>query len=288
MYVIVAFFLLYLVRGMACDLETTKGFISHDLKIAVGNKDQFGKITGIGEEDFLATIKNFENKFARNLEDNHDYELIVFKSWKSSTVNAYAERDKDKIMITVYGGIARHKAVTKDGFALVLCHELGHHLGGYPKKSTNRWSSAEGQADYYATMTCLKKLWEDEDNRAVVQTLNVPEFAKNKCADAYKAESEQILCQRVSMAGKSIALMFQDLDQESFEPEFHTPDPQVSSNMVYLHPFSQCRLDTYFQGSLCSKNEFILDEDDEHFGTCTLRNGDILGIRPACWFKTRN
>jgi hypothetical protein len=120
------------------------------------------------EQEFKGAIKHFEKFFGPQIEDEHNVELIVFGSWASNTVNAYAEKSDKKVMVTIYGGLARHKAITKDGFIAVLCHELGHHFGGYPKKSTNKWSSAEGQADYYASMKCLRRLWKNEDNAQAI------------------------------------------------------------------------------------------------------------------------
>src|SRR5690606_37692278 len=128
------------------------------------------------EKEFKATVKNFENFFAPIIEDEHNIELILFNSWSSNTVNAYAEQSRGKWMVTIYGGLARHKAITQDGLTLVLCHELGHHLGGYPKKSTNKWSSAEGQADYYSTAKCLRHFWKEENNELALQNKNVPEL----------------------------------------------------------------------------------------------------------------
>ena len=34
----------------------------------------------------------------------------------------------------MFGGLAGHETITTDAFALVACHELGHHIGGAQRK----------------------------------------------------------------------------------------------------------------------------------------------------------
>jgi len=75
----------------------------------------------------------------------------------------------------MFGGLARHETMTPDGFATVVCHELGHHLGGVPKKFSwfgNSWASNEGQADYFGIMKCLRKMFEHEDNVKIVKEID--------------------------------------------------------------------------------------------------------------------
>jgi hypothetical protein len=59
----------------------------------------------------------------------------------------------------MYGGLARYPGMTEMGFQIVLCHEIGHHLGGQPTYNQGRdWASVEGQSDYWATLSCMKTL----------------------------------------------------------------------------------------------------------------------------------
>ena len=56
-----------------------------------------------------------------------------------------------------------------------------------------------------------------------------------------------------------------------------------------MHPYAQCRLDTYFNGALCTVSEIIdFDDDEETTGACHKKNGDDRGLRPQCWFYTKN
>lgn len=274
-------FILFSLSSLACD----DGFVKiNSRQIPVDSLDA----NAMTEKDFQEAGKQFEKFFGPELDRDHNAELQVFTSWSSNTVNAFAERNEDAWIITVYGGLARHKAITMDGLKLIFCHELGHHLGGYPKKSSNKWSSAEGQSDYFATTKCLRKWWEKENNQQVISNVVVPEFVKLKCAETYSDKNEQSLCQRMSMAGKSVALFIQDLDSDSIEPKFETPDTLVVRAINYMHPFSQCRLDTFFNGSLCKVSKDLgFDDQDETQGACHRRNGDLTGLRPQCWFLPR-
>lgn len=243
---------------------------------------------GMTEADFLGTIKKFENYFAPLIERDHRSELIVYKSWSSNTINAYADKKPRRVEITVFGGLARYKSMTNDSLMLTLCHELGHHFGGYPKKSGNKWSSAEGQADYYSTAKCLRRVWEADDNIAIMSKVEVPALVKNECELTYKSEGERALCARMSLAGKGMALLFQYLESDSIEPKFETPEREMARAMNYMHPFAQCRLDTYFQGAVCSVPESIeFENDDETTGACHGKLGFTRGLRPGCWFFTR-
>jgi hypothetical protein len=241
------------------------------------------------EKEFKDSIKAFENFFAPSIDRDYNGDLIVFGSWASNTVNAYAEKSENKVMITIYGGLARHKAITKDGFTAVLCHELGHHYGGYPKKSGNKWSSAEGQADYYATMKCLRRIWEKENNELALGDQVITVALKSECAKTYSDLKSQALCHRMGLAGRSVSLMIQDLDHDSIEPKFETPDTLVVRSMSYLHPFAQCRLDTFFQGAICPVSESVeFDDDEQTAGACHVKLGDTRGLRPKCWFLSSN
>jgi len=242
----------------------------------------------VTEAQFRGAIKSFEQFFGPEIERQYNAELIVIGSWASNTVNAYAEQSERKAMITIYGGLARHPHMTLDGFKATLCHELGHHFGGYPKKSTNKWSSAEGQSDYYATMKCLRRLWAKEDNLSAIRNLVIPDKVKRECVQTFSKYSDQYLCARMSMAGMAISLMIQALDHDSIEPKFETPDTTVARAMNYLHPYAQCRLDTYFNGAICPVSESVeFDDVRETVGSCHQKNGDVRGLRPRCWFVPR-
>ena len=79
------------------------------------------------------------------------YELY----WESPTINAQAWRLGSARYVRVYGGLVRHRAISKCGLALMLAHETGHHLGGLPRDPDMTWMTWQGQADYWAARTAM-------------------------------------------------------------------------------------------------------------------------------------
>lgn len=215
--------------------------------------------------------------------------LKVERNWEDGTVNAFASRRGGTWNVAMFGGLARHEAITSDGFALVVCHELGHHIGGAPKKSSvfSSWASNEGQSDYFATAKCLRRVFRaDQQSEAVLAKLDVPETVINTCAEQFSEEIDQLICQRGAMAGMSTAKLFQALRNQTTEPSFDTPDSKEVTRTDHNHPATQCRLDTYYQGALCHIDELAdVDQRDETKGVCYRAHGDIIGLRPLCWFK---
>ena len=199
-------------------------------------------------------------------------------------------------MLTADSHVTRN--MTADAELAVLCHEMGHHLGGFPKGKGifgSSWASNEGQADYYATMKCFRRLAGTEDNVAAMSNVVLPKEVKDSCSTAFHSQSEIALCERESMAGKLLAQVLYELGRGSSRgsrgepataPAFGTPSTDVVSATDDQHPLAQCRLDTYFQGSICTANmneEFGKNEGST--GACAQEKGDTSGYRPVCWYK---
>ncbi len=87
------------------------------------------------------------------------------------------------------------------------------------------------------------------------------------------------------MAGKSLAMLLGDLGGNS-NVKFTTPDSKKVSRTNDNHPEAQCRLDTYFHGSLCDKAiSDDVDSKDALKGVCLKKDGYEVGTRPLCWYK---
>lgn len=217
--------------------------------------------------------------------------LNVERNWNDGTVNAYAHRRNGTWNVAMFGGLARHNTITPDGFALVVCHEVGHHIGGAPKKASffSIWASNEGQADYFATLKCLRKVFRNDDNNTIVSKMDVPEVVINTCAQQFSNADDQAICQRGAMAGMSTAKLFQALRKQPTAPAFSTPDQNVVSKTDDNHPGTQCRLDTYFAGAICELDDQMdVSQRDEQTGVCYRANGDSVGVRPLCWFAPKS
>jgi hypothetical protein len=269
---------------LACTIDGKEGFLpENDFYISAHAK----RTGGISQETFNKVIDQAETVYAPIVAQEGGV-LSVERNWNDGTVNAYAQQIGSTWKVSMFGGLARHETITADGFALVVCHEIGHHIGGAPKKTSywsNSWASNEGQADYFATLKCLRKMWIFEDNAAVVNRMEVPETVKAACGKQWTWNLEYNLCVRGAMAGASVSNLFAALRSQP-EGSFDTPDPMIVSRTNDNHPAHQCRLDTYFQGALCevSMNEDVATES-EVTGTCHRSLGHTTGVRPLCWFK---
>jgi hypothetical protein len=271
--------------ALSCSEDGKEGFLpDNDLYIPADAK----QVGGITEAEFNAVIDKIEGIYvplAKKIGGN----LKINRRWSDATVNANAMRLLGSWTVNMFGGLARHPAITPDGFALVLCHEIGHHMGGAPKVSMSiqRWPSNEGQSDYFATLKCLRRAFMSDNNEAVVARLKAPKYLINSCSKAYASRADQNICIRAAMAGDSVAGLFAALRSQE-RAQFHTPDANVVKSTNDSHPAHQCRLDTYFQGALC---DVALNEDvsqkDETQGTCHGLNGHAEGLRPLCWFRPK-
>jgi hypothetical protein len=183
-------------------------------------------------------------------------------------------------VINMYGGLARHKAVTAEGFALVACHEIGHHIGGYPKTDVV-WPTNEGGSDYFATLKCLRRVFTGNED-----TSKLDPVAVKACRNAHASADDRKLCEAGAMAGMSIAALFKDLRGQTTSPSFSTPDPTIVAKTNDLHPDTQCRLDSYYAGALCAKPLSEEQVDGSAItGACTATQGFTVGLRPKCWYK---
>ncbi len=252
------------------------GFLPpNDLKIPVGD----AKALGIDEASFNSVLSKVESLYAP-IFSAKGKKLRVNRKWTDDTVNAGAMQFNDTWVINMYGGLARHKAVTAEGFALVACHEIGHHIGGYPKTDV-LWPTNEGGSDYFATLKCLRLVLTGAEN-----TSKLDPAAAKACRAAHPGPGDERLCEVGALAGTSIAALFQDLRGQPRPPSFSTPDLSVVGKTNDAHPDTQCRLDTYFQGALCAIP--VGEEqtnDGPQAGACTASQGFSLGLRPRCWYK---
>ncbi|MFL5783473.1 MAG: hypothetical protein ACJ76H_02615 [Bacteriovoracaceae bacterium] len=241
---------------------------------------------GITEEQYNSVIKKIETIYDPEFSAAKK-SLLINSNWEDGTVNAFSENpDPSTPTIILYGGLARHPSITRDGFALVLCHEIGHHLGGAPKISSDLWASAEGQADYFASLKCIRRFFQDEDNEKALSVVEVPEVLREECEKIH-SEEEARICIRSGLAAVSVEALVAEIAMQK-PGKFQTPDKSKVKKTNEGYPSAQCRLDTFFQGALCDQpvSESVSDVDPAK-GTCHEKNHSLIGLRPKCWFKSR-
>lgn len=209
-------------------------------------------------------------------------QLVIDRRWTDDTVNAFAERNGNQYIIRMYGGMARHPRITADGFAIVACHEMGHHLGGAPKV-LGQWLSNEGQSDYFATLKCFRTVFGSDNNAQILAQMSVDPVARQKCEANFKTAEDIDVCIRAAMAGQAAAYV---TSTTALAPSFSSPDTTVVAVTQDTHPAPQCRLDTYVGGSVCPVSaKEALSEADPTAGTCSVEKGWKDGVRPLCWYK---
>ncbi len=261
-------------------------------------QDSFMLLSGIGQAEFDDVIDEAEAYYKPIFSDEFGSDLQVNRLWNDSNVNASASRLGSSWVVSMYGGLARRPEVTKDGFTLVLCHEIGHHAGGFPFY-INDWATSEGQSDYFATISCARELWRDDLSLNATFRDTVNPYAKELCDSVWSIEDDQNLCYRSMMAGKSVADLLSTLDGTT--SQFDLPDTSVVNTTLTSHPASQCRLDTYMAGALCDDNwdprvipgnrgsNSATSEQQSVPYTCSSSEGYTgytEGTRPTCWFRS--
>ncbi len=114
-------------------------------------------------EDSIADLRpmeeaasQFESQITPMLPQHHD--LTINLEPNNPRINAEIVKNNQLIVLSVWGGMMAHPLMTSETFLLLLCHEVGHLLGGSPLKARDHWSSTEGQADYYSTAKCARRM----------------------------------------------------------------------------------------------------------------------------------
>lgn len=207
--------------------------------------------TGISQKTFETVLDTLENHYAPIMRAR-GCPLQVNRLWNDGTVNAQAYIEDGKCQIDMFGGLARYKGMTQNGFLMVACHELGHHLGGAPRYGHNTdWAAVEGQADYFATLRCMKALGKSSSAGSLV-----------------------------------LAKVLADLAGDA-APSRGTRDGSVRMSILESHPPAQCRLDTYDMGRVCRATGDLSMADPKP-GTCfdyPTATTYGSGSRPRCWFR---
>jgi hypothetical protein len=250
-------------------------FPKNNLWLGVGLDAQ-----GISEATFNAVLDKVVAVYNPIVTAN-GFTLQFNRLWSDGTVNSDTDVEGGSWVINSYGGLARYAGMTADGYAAVACHELGHHLGGAPLFDGDVMS-VEGEADYHVGTKCLRKIFAQDDNVKVVQGLKIDPLVVSRCTASFSGDAKEIaLCERSAQAGFIVADILRQLDG-STAVAFNTPDPSQVDQTFQDHPAAQCRLDTYFNSTVCEvSSDVAFSQTDEKTGACVTGNG----ARPRCWYS---
>jgi len=255
-------------------------------------EDNLYGFTGIDQEQFNDAISKAEEVY-KPIVESHGATLKINRLWTNATVNASAYQNGRSWMVDMFGGLARRQEISPDGFMMVIGHEIGHHIAGVAFYGNAEWASAEGAADYFATHSFAKMIWQNDliGNQQAAQF--VEQIPKEKCDAQWVEEKARFLCYRTAMAGKSLATLLGALGGQV--PDFARPSTSVVTRTYTPHPHSQCRLDTYMSGALCKKsfdplvipgrgNRQLSPEAEQEAFRFSCKQSEV-GFRPKCWYK---
>jgi len=243
---------------------------------------------GMTEEIFNSAIEESQRIFAPIVK-KLGARLEIAGDWNNSTVNAYASQSGGVWHVQMFGGLARRSEVTPDGFLLVIGHEIGHHVGGFPFYPKS-WAAAEGQSDISATHVFAKKMWENTIKTKLTRDALYPGIVVQMCDDAYDKIGYQNRCYRSLMASMSLAQLLRSLSREE-DVRFDTPDQTCVRKTNTSYPRTvQSRLDSMIAGALCPvKWEYDNIPKGERPSTyvfCWEQNYSEYS-RPKSWFRPK-
>lgn len=142
--------------------------------------------------------------------------------WESPYFGAGISFYENTFRLMILGGTTRIKGLTPDAYAAIVCHELGHIIGGSPLQTIPgaEWSSSEGQSDFFAASVCLPRYF---------KKLGV---------------SDLEISQRVEQAGFEMISAFMTIEKGSVK-RFKMDDTRVESTLINNYPTLQCRYENF-------------------------------------------
>ena len=251
----------------------------------------------ISEIEFNGVIDELEAAYAPLVSAQGGH-LVAWRQWGNNAIAADSSQPffaPGQWVILFTGGLARTPEMTRDAFTLIACHEMGHHLGGFPNGGIFKNLSVEGEADYYATHVCTHKLWKNEREQNAQSARLVDAYAKKLCDQVWPTEDERNLCYRATVATQAMWNTKAHL-LGSAQPQFNTPNLRVVPYYTETdHPELQCRMDTSLQGALCTAAFDETKISGKHSRgdsaelemaaqSCTPFSHYEVGLRPRCWF----
>lgn len=218
------------------------------------------------------------------------YSIEFVRKWESSVINAASIYIGKTWNIQLDGGFPRYQGMTPDAYAIVVCHEIGHFIGGYPYKSQFSWTNAEGAADYFATSKCFRRYAAEDSlevNQKAIAGFKAPPRVTLDCKSSFGTDLERAICLRSAKANLELTEAMSRMLRDAVKPSFEMHDENIVAETDPNHPANQCRLDTYLSGALCKVPATdMMSWTDERIAACTPQSyPEVATYRPRCWFK---
>lgn len=219
------------------------------------------EITGseITEQQFLTTIHEIHALYfpmsqdlGRPMEIFHDWKMPYFSAWASNLDQVFK--------INFWGGFARLPSMSIETWEFVVCHEVGHIVGGEPMEDNKLLNdfSAEGQSDYFAITECLPHYYRTFA-RTQFDRSRSTKFELETCNKRYKNTIDQNICLKTLKAGRDFSHILRESGHTDDPTSYHTPAPHTDETIDSSYPSPQCRLDSFLTGALCLDKECVRD-----------------------------
>lgn len=214
---------------------------------------------------------------------------LSIEAFNSPKSNMEISWNKESALLRISKKLIANKNFDQELFSALACHEMGHIFGGAPLAGPNRLlvqrGTVEGQADYYATLKCLRRVFRSFPNMPsqFKATLAEQAEARQKCSNNYDRPEDIHICQRSITASLRVIRIMEEDFSNSAPASFFQRHPVKVLETLMLHSSSyQCRLDTAIAGALCNTTDRDdLSDESLEPGTCM----EGLGSRPRCWFN---
>lgn len=184
---------------------------------------------------------------AASLASANGHSIEFLPLWDDDSLRTVTTRlGEGRFRVRLTGGFARLPEITPDGFALVVCHEIGHIYGGFPYMNQPAKMAAEGQADFWGAGQCLRSVLARLPDFPGDAGMEENGYVENLCQGQFPGRAaETRLCVRSYQAAQSAANALATLKGESY-PDLQKKDwVRVFRTIKYAPAKIQCRLDTF-------------------------------------------
>lgn len=170
------------------------------------------------------------------------YPLFLNADWESPYFGAGVSLYENQFRLMILGGTSRIDDLTPDAYAAIVCHELGHIIAGAPYQTIPfaEWSSAEGQADFFAASQCLPKYFKFLSE--------IPESSQTQNPMLNKTQSLTPVqtFARVEDAGFQMLTSFHKTFKDGDAPVRFKPDlTKTPVTLINNYPSAQCRYENF-------------------------------------------
>lgn len=221
-------------------------------------------------QDFNFLIKSISAIFASEVADLSATLTFTLKQDPTGKPNAYASKRENNIWeVTIISTLLELDQISTSSLAMILCHEIGHFIGGKPYVIGRRLTpavvqrapknmSAEGQADFFAAQICFPALINEYPE--IINQVNfypVNQIAVKDCQNE--------ICKKSIHTSYETILVYQELMKqlgahESFFGHLKNETSDRTLNFVSEYPTLDCRFETFVNAITGAE------------------------MRPSCWF----